>query len=310
MFIGDLHLTTTPPSSRTDDYKEAIFAKMYQCTALVKKLEIDAVVLLGDIFHLKAWRANPYHLTNEVVVWLKSLRDSGARVFLVVGNHDVPFGNTDLIDRQPIGVLRSLDFVETDGYLEDPKVRILVKDFNPNFTAADLNVAKGEEEFLVVCCHQCIMPTGQFFDEPTVNFPEVTTGADVVAYGHIHAPTIVHRVGNILFIDPGALSRGSIHKDNLERDVNVVLVRFTDKVEHAVVKLDIRPAAEVFDIARHEQGKRRDQEIEGFVEMLKGQSEEVNTADPYAVLESIETDPKVKDLARTYLDGDHVEFGE
>lgn len=310
MFIGDIHLSTVPPSSRTDNYKEAIFTKLYQCTALVQKMHIDAVVLMGDIFHLKSWRSNPYYLTNEVVVWLKSLRDAGSRVFLVVGNHDVPFGNTDLIDRQPIGVLRSLDFIETDGYLEDPRVRILVKDFNPDFKAADLQVSKGDEEFLVVCCHQCIMPKGQFFDEPTVNFAEVQTDADVIAYGHIHAPTIVHRQGSILFLNPGAISRGSIHKDNLGRDVNVVLLRFSDKVEHAVIKLDIRPSSEVFDIERHEQGKRRDEEIEEFVDMLRGSSEEVNTTDPYAVLESIETDPAVKAMARTYLDGDHIEWGD
>ena len=310
MFIADIHLSAVPPSSRTDDYAETIFKKLYQCTAMVKKFEIDAVVILGDTFHLKSWRANPYWMTNRLVDWLKSLRDAGARVFLLVGNHDVPFGRVDLAPQQPIGVLRALDFVETEGVLEDPSVRIVLRDFDPNFTVDLINVKKKGEQYLIVGIHQCLMPKGQFFDEPTVNFSEVTTEADVVAYGHIHAPTVISRCNDILFVNPGALSRGSLHRDNLERPVNVILMRFGAKIEHAAVALNVVPAVDVFDVEKHEKSKLRDGEIAKFVDMMGRVISEGSSTDPYTVLESIKAPQEIKDLARSYLDGDSALVGE
>lgn len=306
LFLADPHLSATPPSSRVDDYAGAIFNKLDQVTDIVKKMEIDAVVVLGDVFHLKSWTRNPYWLTNKFIEWLKAIRDSNCQIMVLVGNHDVPFGRVDLAFKQPIGAVTSLDFVKSEIVLENPKVRIKALHYNPDFTAKDLNVAKQDEQYLILCAHQCILPSGQFFDEPTVTFPEVLTEADVIAYGHIHAPTVVQKVEKTWFINPGALSRGSTHRDNLERIPCVVVLKIDETIQYVTIKLDVAKACDIFDLNKKKRQEDREGEVEQFVELLQASTSEINESDPLSVLESMDVSSKVKNIARTYLDGDRL----
>lgn len=311
MFIGDLHLSSTPPASRIDDYAEAIFQKLEQCYGLIDRMKIDAVVQLGDAFHLKTWSRTPYWLTLRYMRWLKRVHALGCEVGVIVGNHDVPYGNDAFVDRQPMGMVLSLDFVKSspaDLVLQDPDIRIVLKNFNSDFTVRDLNVARESEKFLVCCCHQSLMKTGQLFGEPTVNFHEVKTEADVIAFGHLHAPMVLQKEGEILFVNPGALSRGSLHSENLERDINVIVLKFDEKIKFKAIKLDAAPANQVFDLELHEREKARDEEVGEFVEVLKTVSSAVVGSDPLVILNSLEVSPAVKTMARTYLDGDSIDM--
>jgi DNA repair exonuclease SbcCD nuclease subunit len=306
--VADLHLTAIPPASRVDDYQESIFKKLAQCTELVKSLHIDAVVILGDIFHLKHAAKTPYWLTLKFVDWLKEINSLGCRIGVVVGNHDVPYGNVELVSRQPIGVVLALPFVERELMFEDSGLRIVCKDFNPVFTGDYLKVERGSEKFLMVCVHQCLLSKGQFYDEPTVNFDEVSIDADVLAFGHIHSPTVIEKVGKTLFVCPGAISRGTANKDNLEREVGVILLKFEDGVKFKQIDLKSAPSSEVFSIELREDEKVRDNEIAEFVEELKTVTVGIVASDPASVLEGMDISEKVKSVARLYLDGDGMDM--
>lgn len=306
LFLADLHLSAIPPASRVDDYVGALFNKLDQVTDLVKRLEVNAVVILGDTFHLKSWVRNPYWLTNRFIAWLKDIRDLNCEIMVIVGNHDVPFGRMDLIPKQPIGSVLALDFVKRGLTFENPSLRIVGMDFSPTFVAKDLDIKKGDEEYLILCAHQCLLSSGAFFDEPTVTFPEVLTSADVIAFGHIHTPTVVEKVNGILFLNPGALSRGSFHKDNITRTPSVIVLKVGEGIEYIKIELDVAPAVNVFDVEKKSRGESREAEVEQFVDMLKNSSTDINDSNPLVVLRNMEVSDPVKDLAQMYLEGDSL----
>lgn len=103
--IGDVHLSDRPPSIRTDTYTEDILAKLKAAVALAKKESCEAVVLAGDVFHLKAPSRNSHaHVqrTGEV------LTSAGLPVLIVPGNHDLSNDRLDSLKKQPLGTLAKM----------------------------------------------------------------------------------------------------------------------------------------------------------------------------------------------------------
>jgi len=309
LFLADLHLSSVSPGSRTDNYAEAAFAKLAQVSDLIRRLDVDVLVVLGDIFHLKSWTKNPYWLTNRFVNWLKEVDANGCKIVVVVGNHDVPYGNVDFVESQPIGTILAQSFVRRDLILADPSMRIVAHDFDPAFTKQDLHrYQRGDEKYLIVCAHQNFMEKGQLPNEPTINFNEIDAQIDVLAFGHIHTPTVITKVNGIWFVNPGALMRGTLHKDNLDREVCVVLFKFDEAIQYKKFALDVAPSAQVFDLEKKERRDAHDTQIESFVEMLDDSAHVTSSSDPVVVLDGLDVPDAVRELARTYLDGGSIDI--
>jgi hypothetical protein len=107
---------------------------------------------------------------------------------------------------------------------------------------------------------------------------------------------------------PGAISRGTANKDNLEREVGVILLKFEDGVKFKQIDLKSAPSSEVFSIELREDEKVRDNEIAEFVEELKTVTVGIVASDPASVLEGMDISEKVKSVARLYLDGDGMDM--
>lgn len=309
LFLADLHLSPVSPGSRTDDYAVAAFNKLEQVRSLIERLEVDALVILGDIFHLKSWSKNPYWLTNRFVDWLKAVDRIGCKIVVVVGNHDVPYGNTEFIGKQPIGTVLAQPFVKRSLTLEDPSIKIDVHDFDPAFVLDDLKQYKcGDAKFHIICAHNAFMERGQLPGEPTVNFHEFDLDCDVLAFGHIHHPTVVQKLNNIWFINPGAMMRGSIAKENITREINVVLMRFDTDIKYKKFALDVAPSDQIFDLEKKHREDTRDDKLSDFVEMLDATSKTTLATDPAAILEDMDVAQSVKDVAHIYLDGGQLDL--
>lgn len=309
LFLADLHLSPVSPGSRTDDYTEASFAKLEQVRSLIERLEVDALVILGDIFHLKSWSKNPYWLTNRFVEWLFTVDQLGCEIVVVVGNHDVPYGNTEFIRKQPIGTILAQPFVKRSLILNDPYIKIDVHDFDPAFVKDDLNQYKRDgAKFHIICAHNALMERGQLPGEPTVNFHEFDLDCDVLAFGHIHHPTVIQKVNDIWFINPGAMMRGSLAKENLKREINVVLMRFDEDIKYKKFALDVAPSEQVFDLVKKEREDTRDDKIADFVDMLDTASKATLSTDPSAILDDMDVARSIKKVAQIYLDGGQLDI--
>ena len=82
LFIGDLHISSRPPSRRRDDYVEAIFGKLTQSIRIANELKLVPVIL-GDVFH------RPREPNEAIKTRLiRTLAECWTDVISNVGNHD------------------------------------------------------------------------------------------------------------------------------------------------------------------------------------------------------------------------------
>ena len=91
----------------------------------------------------------------------------------------------------------------------------------------------------------------------------------VVFAGHIHTPMSQERADGKIFINPGAVGRTSAKKDNLERDIYVVMLEYdlegnTYNIEYIPLKTAL-PADQVFRLEEIKEEKAERQELKDFV---------------------------------------------
>lgn len=222
LIIGDVHLADRPPSLRKEGYAEDILAKLAFCITTANELKVDNVIQLGDIFHIKAPSRTSHRLVQQTV---DVFQKSNSPVLLVVGNHDLTNDSLKSLDGQPLGTLAKASGIE------------LLLGPHPDFDVTgvpyldDPNSLTGywtTEERTLVCSHVSLFPVG---DVPPYSYISASdyaaivapAGTKAVAYGHIHIPHGVYQESDIWFCNNGAISRGSLHAETINRDIKVTL---------------------------------------------------------------------------------------
>ena len=114
-----------------------------------------------------------------------------------------------------------------------------------------------------------------YYEGPVHNFRtgtgEYVAGGVLVhnCFGHWHRDQGIEVVGGKYFVNQGALSRGSLIRENLERTPKVALVEFTDSnLLVQGIPLSVLPASEVFDLERKEQQEAERKDLDQFVSRL------------------------------------------
>lgn len=81
--FGDIHLSSTPPRCRTENYFDSVLRKLAWLAELAKTRGCLYAVCTGDLFHRKVARA------EEISALIQAFRRfPGGRVGTVLGNHD------------------------------------------------------------------------------------------------------------------------------------------------------------------------------------------------------------------------------
>jgi len=111
---NDLHISERNPVSRTDNYQEAIFAKLDQVKKLAVAVKARAVLIAGDIFHEKT--RVPYSLTCRFLNWCTSIRVLGIDVVAIPGNHDLKNDRYDSLSGHPLGLLFKTGIIRDVSY--------------------------------------------------------------------------------------------------------------------------------------------------------------------------------------------------
>jgi len=89
---ADLHMTSSRPVNRIDDYESVVINKFNQILQLARKH--DAVLTIsGDLFDTAKMSKVPYQLTNKV---LQMIRLAKVRVLACHGQHDMVYHNANL----------------------------------------------------------------------------------------------------------------------------------------------------------------------------------------------------------------------
>ncbi len=121
-------------------------------------------------------------------------------------------------------------------------------------------------------------------------------------FGHWHKDQGVTEVEGRQFVNPGAVSRGSLARENLERTPQVAVLTVTqDGIQVELVPLEVPAPQEVFDLERKNSEDQRTQAIEQFARQLSRSGSTDPSKDIEASIASLDFAADVRDMALEYI---------
>lgn len=310
LFVGDLHLDSTTPSSRVDDYSDTSISKLYSLKNICLVKSIKCVVFLGDIFN-KHDQSNTY--LNKVLKVFKSFKDDNISLYTVVGNHDLSFERMDTLSRSPLqmlfttGLLNHLDqeVLDTGSYL------VTLKGLDYPDSPVSVSELDLHTKVNVLCAHRFF--NYAYNDPHNLSTDDcISLGYQVYAMGHDHIQYDVENYRSFLVVRPGSFMRTSSHAYNLSRNVSVDIIEFQGTEDQPRLipireNLSVKPASEVFSTSVYQRSEEKSLELimselhERVGALLSQMDVRHEVKDIFKTLDSICTDPSVKQCIETYL---------
>ncbi len=246
--LGDLHIRSTAPENRIDNYKESLFEKL----KFVFNIAYEHTVLLpGDVFD------GPNQSNAMLIECIELLRNK--EIHAIYGQHDMKFrtiGNTaldvliasEIVENEPLCKLAKSVFLYSCSYNESV----------PEITTDGFNI---------LLLHEMVIEE-KLWDAQTdykwANTLLRRTKFDLIASGDNHRSFFIDYKGKHL-INCGSLMRSS--KDQINHKPCYVIYD-TDRREYKVYYIPVKPASEVFDMQKIEIEKKRDEKLAAFVDGL------------------------------------------
>ena len=232
IFIPDVHLQEYSPRSRKDNYPTVVLDKLNWVVDYVNKEEATCI-FLGDIFNA----------VNMPMIYMYRCIDVFKRFnkvpYVIIGNHDIPRNNQELMDRSPLGLLEKVGLVQ---YLQELKFdNTTIKGFH--FTQPITKV-EGEEKKL---CVAHVFYENPFDLEHNLTTSDcVTLGYDYYILGHDHTRYDVVEAPKYKVFRIGSLTRGTANENQMTRDKIYILEYDTELDKFSEVEVPCEPAREVF----------------------------------------------------------------
>lgn len=266
--IPDVHLSDKPPSNCTPAYNDQIFEMLGEIAHL--SYQWDAAVFAGDIFHSKIPHRTSHRTVQRMIEIIKMF---SCPVFLVPGNHDLANNRLESIyETQPFGTLLHAGAELLNGWASDglPLYGIpWQQDWNNPGDVFTEWVTEGDARHgsladCLLVTHAPIYPPGK--ENPWECIPASEFACAMrhgsCFYGHIHDYHGVYTADgletvedySVLFCNHGALSRGSLHEEDLTRIPAVTVWSVGTSVESPLgyrkfERVELKtapPASEVF----------------------------------------------------------------
>ena len=285
LFVGDLHLSSENLSIRKDEYPSVILNKLEQTLDIGIEKKINMMIFGGDIFHNKKTSIGYF---NKLLMLLRDEKYK-FRKASTQGNHDMYNSKPETIEKTLLGTMY------IDGTLL-PKVGEWSIETDDTFILF-LPYMLDERPPLHVNFQnkKTILVSHYFFNQPMFEkecIPnEYTQIFDFIMLGHDHGNYPIERVNKAMVIRPGALSRGTRHKDSFTRQVQVAFID-TETGEAEYIPLHVRPASEIFSIERmsRESAARESKLVSGLSESVSIQ----DGSDIEGLFESMPLEDKLK----------------
>jgi len=312
----DVHLSDRTPRSRKDNWTDTIIGKLRQVGEIAREVKADAVLDGGDFFDVKSPQRNSHALVRAAAEVHKGYP---CPVYANVGNHDCVYGDYAFLPQQPLGVLFATGVFKpcydyNEAEFVDPLTATWVRVVGVPYhgTKYDLDriakIRKGEEDYLVVMCHMLASPTGgsMFEGEDIVRYSDLRGhDADVFCFGHWHKDQgVVENGYGQYIVNVGSLSRGSLSQDDMDRQPACVVMTF-DKLTGVTFdtrRLEVTPAAEVFDVEARTRQEERTDAVEAFVDSIKTTLTGSQGASLSDMIKQSTDDETVREAALLYLE--------
>ena len=297
VYLGDVHIRGKNPRNRTDDYKEALKAKLREIFKIAEFNRAGAILCAGDIFDRP-------EVTNSVLLeFAEVFMENKIPFYTTAGNHDVYSYNLDTYWRTSLRVLEWL--VPNFTVINDPKENLMLKDgeqevavsFQPYTHDIDRdgygyspgNPAKGVYKIHVA--HGMLLDHDpKVFDRYTY-VGTVETEADLVLSGHDHLGFGVYeRADGKVFMNCGAICRLSASEAEVARTVQVALITIEDGKLVPIELIDLRsaqPGKDILDRSQIEANAKRQYAMEEFAALIQSDDGSTTAVDLESIVKEI-----------------------
>ena len=316
--IGATDLHWSPRNLGKWIYEESYQDLMDKCLdsiiKLGKRINADALMIAGDIFHSSAAQKNPIHFVNHTMMKMEEVHKKGDMdVMVVAGNHDQKRGsNEDLLDT-PLGTLMMSGNVVL---LDDNPIRYYIGD-SYNVTVAGRSFHHAEanwfanytkersSHFDILLGHFLFGPSTGVMHNENVYGPDYLGNGDfdMILMGHRHENQGCQIVDDKYYLAPGAVTRTGLYSHDLTRVPTVFVIEITaEEVKVNQVALDwLPPIDQIFNLTELEKRKRDKVELEQFIENLGVANISLNY-NLDEMLKSMGVGPEVLTRCLAYLD--------
>jgi DNA repair exonuclease SbcCD nuclease subunit len=258
ILTADIHLRSTFPRNRIDNYFEAQENKIKFLANLQSKYDIP-IIDGGDLFH--KWNSTPF---LEAWAVLNLPND----IFTIPGNHELPSHNINYLEKSSLYVLKVakkitlLSSVPKTSILPDISIIGCPYGSYDSFLITEGTLRKRN----VLVIHDMIVDSPlKYKDRSAVighdlfkKFPMF----DLIVSGHNHKPFVIERY-NRLIVNPGSMMRMS--KDQIEHKPRVYLwYAEENKVEPVYYPIE----ENVFAIEQIKKENKKEEQINSYIKAL------------------------------------------
>ena len=304
---SDEHLADLSPGYRKDGYRDAILSKCEWQGELARKMDATALVRAGDFFHIKA--------ANKTTMGTMALaagvhRKYHCPTYALGGNHDMSNNDPASIPRQPLGVLLRAGVFK--GLRDEifisgtTKVRAIGVEYTTdldNEGLKELVKKRDDDDFTIAFVHALAAYAPEeriqaFFGERVFDYRDLVFKGcpDVYVFGHYHKDQGIKEHLGIQFVNLGAVSRGALTFENLDRKPKVSSVTFGSQgvsvEEHEIPTAD---AADVFDLEKKDQLDRERRSLDDFITALRSDSSTPDDGGIRARMDALQASEKFSD---------------
>lgn len=278
---SDEHLADLAPGFRKDDYKSSILKKLEWQGEIARRFNANAVLRGGDFFHVKAANKTTYATSTSAAEIHKRYH---CPTYAVAGNHDMSYNDPLSVSRQPLGLMlksgifRPMNDVVFEQH--STRVRVIGVEYTTDIDVDGLhNIVrkKPDDMYTIAFVHALASMAPEekfqsFFNERIFDYRDLIFDGcpDVYVFGHYHKDQgIIDHLGT-KFVNLGAISRGALTFENMERKPKVSLITCSPNgisiEEHVVPHED---SLHIFDIDRKKKLEHERRSLDGFIAQFR-----------------------------------------
>ena len=275
----DVHMGDRTPRRRTGVWSEDVAKKLKWVGQKATELKADVVIDGGDFFDVKSPTKNSHSIVR---LSCEAHSEYPCPVHVLVGNHDVKYGNIEYLPEQPLGVMFSSGVFNQFGddkeiILKGDGVKVRIVGIPYHGVEYDFDrltkITKKDEDYLLVACHLLARKgkTGSMFEGEDIigyDFLNDIPQVDGWFFGHWHKDQGITKLKNgATVVNVGSLTRGSLHLDDLDRKPCIVEVSASS--ENGLVftrhNVPVRSAKNAFKI---EEAVRESEDSDRMLEIV------------------------------------------
>lgn len=302
--IGDCHFSPRTPVSRKDDYPNTLLNKLDSLFNLCVEEKVTDCIFLGDLVNNNQMTVEYFvQLYNHLVTF----KDNDIKLHTIIGNHDIPHGNADFLDKSVVSLLVNSRLFNTSSFVKDD-VYFELNDYFITVDSLEKWQPTGElleDKYKVLCGHYFYL--NGFNDADHTLTPDLCKNMCYSMYflGHDHTPYEPLKVNGYEVHRPGSFSRATSDTCQVNRDNIQICIfeTYTHKVEYKNIP-NVLPSKDIYKEAKlisklneSSLDTTLSEDIDNLIESMAFDF----SSDIYTVLDSLNISDDIKNKVTEYL---------